>query len=103
MRGSCIAAVLGIGLCMCALVFIPEACSTVPDKGKNPEDIVMNSCTVCHDLERVCANLGKKDQGQWNSTVTAMAGKGARVDQQDIPMVAGYLAGLKSGARPVCK
>jgi len=103
MRGSLTAAIFGTAFFLCLIAFIPEACSTVPDQVKNPGDLVMYSCTVCHSLERVCASIGKKDTDAWNTTVTTMVGRGARIDQADIPKVVDYLAGLKPGAKPVCK
>ena len=105
MRRSLFAAILGTAVSLCLVAFIPEACSTVPDQVKNPDpgDVVMNSCTACHSLERVCASIGKKDRDAWNTTVTAMVGRGARIQQTDLPKVVDYLAGLKPGSKPVCK
>lgn len=65
--------------------------------------IVMSACTKCHNAERVCAAIGKKDQAAWDVTVTRMMGKGAQVTEKDKPAVVAYLAGLKPGAKPLCE
>lgn len=69
----------------------------------DPSSTVTNQCTVCHSTERICDNLGKKDKQEWRKTVTRMADYGAKVDPQNIPAVADFLAGLKPGSKPVCK
>lgn len=82
--------------------YVSDAQSAASDQAKSPDQIVMSSCTACHGIDRVCKNLGQ-DSAAWSKLVTGMVKKGARVDQQDIPRVADYLAGLKPGSKPVCK
>jgi cytochrome c5 len=55
--------------------------------GKN---IVLNVCTICHDLERVKAHAGTRDQ--WEETLIAMLNEGAPLSDQDFPVVLAYLA-----------
>jgi cytochrome c5 len=94
---------LGIAAAVCMLMFVSTAYSQAGSERKNPEELVMKACSACHDTGKVCSALGKKDRDAWLTVVTRMVKKGAAVDQADIPLVAEYLAGLKSGSKPVCK
>ena len=92
-----------------ALVFLlPVLLITACEKTRDPQTgdpagIVMGKCTVCHGTERICNDLGRMDRKTWEKTVKRMIDHGADVSPQDIPAVAGYLASLKPGAKPVCK
>ena len=55
--------------------------------GKN---IVLNICTMCHDLKRVRLNLATKEE--WEQTLGAMLNEGAPLSEQDFPVVLSYLA-----------
>jgi cytochrome c553 len=80
------------------------ACATSKTEPRGtPEDLVMTACTACHDTQRICSNLENKDKDAWTLTVTRMKDKGAALGTGDIARVAEYLAGLKAGAKPVCK
>ncbi len=66
-------------------------------------DKVVNSCSSCHALDKVCEKLGQKDMDAWSRTVFGMKQRGAKVEDKDITVMAEYLAGLKPGSEPVCK
>jgi cytochrome c5 len=55
--------------------------------GKN---IVLNVCTMCHDLKRVRRNLATREE--WEETLGAMLNEGAPLSEQDFPVVLNYLA-----------
>ena len=74
-----------------------------PQQGGDAQSLVMTACTACHNSQRVCDALGKKDRDGWNETVNRMVGKGAKVPSESLPLVVDYLAGLQPGAKPVCK
>ncbi len=60
----------------------------MPDgAGKN---IVLNVCTMCHDLKRVRRNLATREE--WEQTLGAMLNEGAPLSDQDFPVVLNYLA-----------
>jgi cytochrome c5 len=60
----------------------------LPDgPGKN---IVLNICTMCHDLNRVRRNLATREE--WEGTLGAMLNEGAPLSEQDFPVVLNYLA-----------
>ena len=60
----------------------------LPDgPGKN---IVLNICTMCHDLKRVRRNLATREE--WEGTLGAMLNEGAPLSEQDFPVVLNYLA-----------
>ncbi len=69
----------------------------------DPQSTVMTKCTACHTTRRICDNLGEKDREEWIRTVSEMVSKGADVAEQDIPVVAEYLANLEPGSEPVCR
>ena len=69
------------------------------DAGK----LVMERCTVCHNSKRICLMLGMKDKAAWSGTIMAMVGKGAKLSAEEQDLAADYLAGLASGAAPVCR
>jgi hypothetical protein len=67
------------------------------------EQLVRKKCTQCHDLVRVCKNLGNKDLAGWTSTIDIMIQNGATISKNEKKTIAEYLAGLKAGAKPICK
>lgn len=72
-------------------------------QAQDASQAVMSACTKCHNAQRICSNLGVKDQAAWEATVTKMIAKGAQVTDKEKPAVVAYLAGLKPGAKPVCE
>lgn len=63
---------------------------------------VKKSCSMCHSAERVCMNLGVKNEAAWKVTIKRMADKGARVSSDQVDSWAAYLGGLKAGSQPIC-
>jgi cytochrome c5 len=56
-------------------------------KGK---DILLNTCTLCHDLGRVRAHTVSREE--WEETLLAMLNEGAMLSDQDFPVLLNYLA-----------
>jgi len=56
-------------------------------KGK---DILLNTCTICHDLGRVRLHTVSPDE--WQETLLAMLNEGAMLSDQDFPVLLTYLA-----------
>jgi cytochrome c5 len=56
-------------------------------KGK---DILLNTCTVCHDLGRVRAHRVSPEE--WEETLLTMLNEGAMLSDQDFPVLLSYLA-----------
>jgi hypothetical protein len=52
--------------------------------------ILLNTCTVCHDLGRVRAHTVSRDE--WEETLNAMLNEGAMLSDQDFPVLLDYLA-----------
>jgi mono/diheme cytochrome c family protein len=67
------------------------------------EQLTLNKCGSCHGVDKFCKHLGKKDAASWTKTVDAMIKKGAKINDQEKKTIAEYLAGLKAGAKPICK
>ena len=80
-----------------------SSCARSQQPKDDPQSLVMKTCTVCHDTQRICDALGKKDKDAWTQTVTRMKSNGASVDQDTIPVVVDFLSGLAPGSPPICK
>ena len=52
--------------------------------------ILLNTCTLCHDLGRVRRQGGTRDD--WNDILGAMLNEGAMLSEQDYPVLLAYLA-----------
>lgn len=52
--------------------------------------ILLNTCTLCHDLGRVRAHTVSRDE--WQETLEAMLNEGAMLSDQDFPVLLNYLA-----------
>jgi len=52
--------------------------------------ILLNTCTVCHDLGRVRRQGGTRED--WNDILGAMLNEGAMLSEQDYPVLLAYLA-----------
>jgi cytochrome c5 len=66
----------------------------VRNHGPLPEgpgkDILLNTCTVCHDLGRVRIHTVSREE--WEETLSAMLNEGAMLSDQDFPVLLNYLA-----------
>jgi cytochrome c5 len=60
----------------------------LPDGPGKP--ILLNTCTVCHDLSRVKRTAASRDE--WRETLGAMLNEGAMLSEQDFPVLLSYLA-----------
>ena len=54
------------------------------------KDILLNTCTICHDLGRVRAHTVSRDE--WEETLLAMLNEGAMLSDQDFPVLLNYLS-----------
>ena len=52
--------------------------------------ILLNTCTLCHELDRVMRQAGTREQ--WEETLGAMLNEGAMLSDQDFPVLLAYLA-----------
>ena len=52
--------------------------------------ILLNTCTVCHGLDRVIRQGGTREQ--WEETLGAMLNEGAMLSEEDFPVLLAYLA-----------
>jgi cytochrome c5 len=63
--------------------------SELPDgRGKQ---ILMASCTSCHDLREVTKFRGYYDRAQWRDIVVTMVEYGANVEKQEVEVLSDYL------------
>jgi cytochrome c5 len=52
--------------------------------------ILLNTCTLCHELDRVMRQGGTREE--WEETLSAMLNEGAMLSEQDFPVLLAYLA-----------
>ena len=64
--------------------------SSAPEMALDAEALVNERCTQCHGIEKV--TQAKKSQEQWQSTVTGMVAKGAKLNADEQIAVVTYLA-----------
>ena len=54
------------------------------------KDLVMNVCTVCHEVTRITSK--KKSKEEWSDTVDKMAARGAKASDEEFETIVTYLA-----------
>ena len=54
------------------------------------KDIVLNTCTMCHDLKRI--KFGRRSPEEWEETLNSMLNEGAPLSERDFPIVHAYLS-----------
>jgi len=64
--------------------------TVAPASGGNGEALLNDRCTKCHSLDRV--KSAKKSTSDWESTVTRMVGKGAKLTSEEQQVLVDYLA-----------
>jgi cytochrome c5 len=66
----------------------------VEHHGPMPEgrgkDVVLNVCTMCHDLKRI--RQGNRSPEEWMETLNSMLNEGAPLSDADYPVVLAYLS-----------
>jgi competence protein ComEA len=53
------------------------------------KDLVMNVCTVCHEVTRITSK--KRTKEEWSDTVDKMAARGAKASDEEFEMIVTYL------------
>ena len=54
------------------------------------KQIVLNTCTMCHDLGRI--RLGPRSPEEWEETLVSMLNEGAPLSEEDFPVIHAYLS-----------
>jgi cytochrome c5 len=69
------------------VAYLTEQHGPIPDgPGK---DIVLKTCTLCHDLKRI--RLGRRSTEEWEETLISMLNEGAPLSDDAFPVVHAYL------------
>ena len=71
--------------------FLPAASVQAQDElpAGAGKDLVMNVCTVCHDLARITSK--KRTREEWNDTIDKMAARGAMATDEQFETIVTYL------------
>lgn len=88
---------------MLALMLSLVAAGSIIVAAETGEQLTLNKCGSCHGVNKLCRHLARRDAAAWTKTVDRMIKKGAKVNDQEKKTLAEYLAGLKAGAKPICK
>jgi cytochrome c5 len=68
--------------------YLAEHFGPIPDgPGK---EIVLNTCTMCHDLNRI--KLGRRSTDEWEETLISMLNEGAPLSDEAFGVVHAYLS-----------
>lgn len=68
--------------------YLAEHYGPIPDgPGK---EIVLNTCTMCHDLNRI--KLGRRSSEEWEETLISMLNEGAPLSDENFTIVHRYLS-----------
>jgi cytochrome c5 len=68
--------------------YLAEHHGPIPDgRGK---EIVLNICTMCHDLSRI--KLGRRSTEEWEETLISMLNEGAPLSDENFAIVHQYLS-----------
>ena len=68
--------------------YLAEHHGPVPEgRGK---EILLNVCTMCHDLGRI--RLGHRSPEEWEETLVSMLNEGAPLSEEQFPIIHAYLS-----------
>ena len=82
---------------------------TAEEKGQEPlpgdacEATLVNKCSSCHHLTRVCQKLGKKGKGDWRRSIKRMIRKGAVLSKEEEKLLIQCLYKQQEGAQNACR
>jgi cytochrome c5 len=68
----------------------PPTVAVVPPQGADGATLVNDRCTVCHTADRI--KNARKTRDEWNTTVTRMQGRGAKLTSDEKTLLVDYLA-----------
>jgi cytochrome c5 len=65
------------------------------------KDLVMNVCTVCHELTRITSKT--RTRAEWSDTVDKMAMRGAKASDEEFETIVTYLTKYFGKDQPAVK
>jgi hypothetical protein len=68
----------------------------------NTEISVKMKCTYCHNAERICKSMGRKNASEWRATITRMVTKGAKIDDTQKNAMADFLVAARPQSTTLC-
>lgn len=70
------------------VAYLAQHHAPVPEgQGKQ---ILLNTCTMCHDLGRI--RLGRRSPEEWEETLVSMLNEGAPLSDEQFPVIHAYLS-----------
>ena len=83
-----------------ALLVVSAQTSIAAD---NCAELLTNKCSDCHNLNRVCQKLGKKNKKRWDRTLKRMVKRGTKLTKSEYADILTCLVDQSPGAVQVCK
>jgi len=65
--------------------------------------LFLKKCTHCHNTERICRYIGRRNPLVWRKTIEWMQSKGAKVDNTEKSTISMYLGTLQRHKADFCK
>lgn len=69
----------------------------------NCANLLATKCADCHNLNRVCQKLGKKNESRWAKTIKRMIKRGTKLTKEESAEITACLANESPGAVQACK
>jgi hypothetical protein len=67
------------------------------------QGILVNKCSDCHHLTRICQKLGKKSKGDWRRSIKRMIRKGTVLSKEEQKLLVQCLHKQQEGAKKACQ
>ena len=78
------------GVAIAVLVVVAARSAPAQNENERGERLMNANCQGCHDTRRI--QTSAMDAAGWTKTIGVMVEKGAKVPQEDLPVLVGYLA-----------
>ncbi len=91
--------------CLLAVAFttVPPASLAAAKKSDACADLLMERCTQCHYVTRVCQQLGKKSKWRWKKTLKNMVRHGAKLSKAEQKKLVNCLFRQSSAIIATCR
>ena len=66
-------------------------------------DLIVEKCTACHQISRVCKKVGKKSKSRWKRTLKRMVRHGTEMSKEESGAILTCLLEAKAGVRAMCE
>jgi hypothetical protein len=86
---------------LCCTLFLTAGQSVFA--ADNCAELLNSKCTECHNLNRVCQKVGKKDEKRWARTISRMEKHGTKLSAAENKGILACLAEPTPSTLQLCK